>query len=110
MKWELIQIVMKLRFLEIWLSPVMFNSFDGIIQLQKCSNVISAPGCAVDSGQISVWNKFDIYSFDKFCKYNMLGMHLDLNFQDLITNQEVLPFNTTAMITCIIVEKLSNQK
>lgn len=31
----------------------------------------------------------------------MLGVHLDLNFQDLITNQKVLPFNTMATITCI---------
>ncbi len=77
----------------------MFNSIDGIIQLQECSNVIFAPGCAVGSGQISVWNKFNIYSFDWFCKYNMLRMHLDLKFQDLITNQKVLPFNATTTTT-----------
>ena len=39
----------------------------------------------------------------------MLGMHLDLNFQDLISNQKGFPFESTEMITCIRVEKLPNQ-
>ena len=78
----------------------MFNNIYGIIQLQECPNVISAPECSVGSSQISVWNKLNISNFDKFCKHNMLGMHLDSNFQDLITNQKCFPFGRTAT-TCI---------
>jgi len=40
-----------------------------------------------------------LYHINRFCKYNMLGMHLDSNFQDLITNQKGLPFGATAMTT-----------
>jgi len=41
-----------------------------------------------------------LFNFVKFCKHNMLGLHLDQNFHDLTTNKKVFLYLPSAMTSC----------
>ena len=62
------------------------------------------PQCAVSLDQVQSGIRMIVFSFDKLGKYNMLGMHLDQNFHDLITNQKVLPYWPAAATSCMKAE------